>query len=709
MEKRIEAAADDEQRLELMNEFSFHYKSIYIEYTKELSIRALELARRVDSRRGVALALANKGIEMLDISRYQEALGYLEEAQLLLKSLPPGEQRGLHRTLNALGCIHMEQADYTKAAGYLREALNICDEKKDSLLIGKIYTNLSFIHVSLNQSEQAFEYCFKALDLLEKGDDYYSYILTLTNLGEAFQMEERFEEALSYLELALRTVEKYSIERLKGAVMYEIGTTYLKMREFRQAEHFLEAALNSESSRTLPFYLVHSLMGMGRLYLAKGLDTEGRGYLLRALKASEENEIINPQAAIYKELYESYREEKMAKEALSYLEQYSRLKESEHNLEMSKTIRNVETEYLKRANNRLHIISSIGRKITATLHMESLLDRIYRHINSLMDADIFGIASYDSISGRISYDKYIENGKHLSPTYSTVDNRGSFTSLAIRERRDILINDIISEAESYIDNSNPFVVGDCEEKENDEKRWAQSIMIVPLMVENEVTGAVTVHSYRKGAYNAVELDSLKILASYIAIALNNARQAALITCKNKELRRLSITDYLTGVYNRREFELRLGQLWRYSTNEGRALSILLIDADHFKSINDNYGHLVGDDCLKELAELIGRNIQGPFSCLARYGGEEFIVMLNCRDDEAQKKAEQIRAQVESEKIESEGQTISMTISIGVSCRLLSDIDTKRGPEQLISRADEALYISKVKGRNRVTYLPFGGE
>jgi diguanylate cyclase (GGDEF)-like protein len=168
---------------------------------------------------------------------------------------------------------------------------------------------------------------------------------------------------------------------------------------------------------------------------------------------------------------------------------------------------------------------------------------------------------------------------------------------------------------------------------------------------------------------------------------------------NETLQRLSITDGLTGVHNRMYFEQQLEQEWRRCARQALPLSLLMIDADHFKQLNDSAGHQAGDSCLRMLsAEIIG-HFKRAGELVARYGGEEFIVLL---PDTAQHKAlavaEDLRTAIEHMPLHHADKDYRVTISIGLST-VIPGIDQQ--PSQLIATADAALYEAKRAGRNRV--------
>jgi diguanylate cyclase (GGDEF)-like protein/PAS domain S-box-containing protein len=166
-----------------------------------------------------------------------------------------------------------------------------------------------------------------------------------------------------------------------------------------------------------------------------------------------------------------------------------------------------------------------------------------------------------------------------------------------------------------------------------------------------------------------------------------------------ELERLAHTDMLTGVTNRRYFFELAETQFTLAQRHNRSLAIMMIDVDHFKQINDQYGHLAGDLVLQKVAGECQRHLRRT-DVFARYGGEEFICLLPEQNQAgARKLAERIRQMVEQTQADFDGNPISITASIGLA---VFQNKTDLTLERLIDRADQALYQSKSGGRNKVT-------
>jgi len=172
-----------------------------------------------------------------------------------------------------------------------------------------------------------------------------------------------------------------------------------------------------------------------------------------------------------------------------------------------------------------------------------------------------------------------------------------------------------------------------------------------------------------------------------------------LSAANEQLALLSEEDKLTGAKNRHYFDAHFDEAWRNAERGGNAMSLLLIDIDHFKHINDRHGHLVGDQVLREVAEAVRAALARSTDVLVRFGGEEFIVMLpHAELDGAIEVAHRVKAQIEQVSMHSTGEQLTVRVSIGIASTRPAPGEE---PVQLIQQADAALYRAKQTGRNRI--------
>jgi diguanylate cyclase (GGDEF)-like protein len=181
---------------------------------------------------------------------------------------------------------------------------------------------------------------------------------------------------------------------------------------------------------------------------------------------------------------------------------------------------------------------------------------------------------------------------------------------------------------------------------------------------------------------------------------NRSFEIELILDEQKnELERLSKIDALTNIYNRGYFNVEFEKKWEYASRLKLRLSLLLVDVDHFKAFNDNYGHLLGDACLAHIAKIINQVGKRDTDLAARFGGEEFVLLiLENEGKETAKIAEVLRQRIETSPFYVDGKSFPVTVSIGVASIQPSQ---KTDSRQLIEQADTALYKAKNEGRNRV--------
>ncbi len=168
---------------------------------------------------------------------------------------------------------------------------------------------------------------------------------------------------------------------------------------------------------------------------------------------------------------------------------------------------------------------------------------------------------------------------------------------------------------------------------------------------------------------------------------------------NRELEQKNLTDGLTGIRNRQYFDKKYLAEVRRSRREHTCLSVVMIDIDHFKKVNDTYGHTTGDKCIRVVARVLRETLRRPSDDICRYGGEEFALILPNTDEEgARLVAESMRENVENTEIDTDHGPLKLTLSAGVCSSIVL---TAEDEKNLLEKADEALYVAKQQGRNRV--------
>lgn len=217
----------------------------------------------------------------------------------------------------------------------------------------------------------------------------------------------------------------------------------------------------------------------------------------------------------------------------------------------------------------------------------------------------------------------------------------------------------------------------------------RSLAAVPMVTRDTVVGVLTITAAKSDVFTTSSVDLLQLIANTMAMDIENIR-----------LRRLSVTDKLTGAFNREFLSTQLPALMQEAQEKSSPLSIGMFDVDHFKRVNDTHGHHVGDKVLAEIAHRL-RETSRSGDMLVRYGGEEFLLLLpSANEASAAEIANRVRTQLQDRVIEVGDLQLDVRISAGVA-----EYRHPESPSDLFRRADTALYSAKEKGRNRVEIAP----
>ncbi|MYM21166.1 diguanylate cyclase [Duganella sp. FT135W] len=373
-------------------------------------------------------------------------------------------------------------------------------------------------------------------------------------------------------------------------------------------------------------------------------------------------------------------------------------------------------EVLQQTSATLEHLSAIGQEITAHLDAAAVFRALDRHVHGLLDATHFSIFLLEPDGETLVCTFGIEAGKPLPALRVPLSSPSANSARCVRERREILIElDEKGVTPHLIPGTLPTL----------------SLLFAPLRVGDRVLGAMTVQSLQAHSYGERERLIFRTLCAYGAIALDNAsayRQVAAtqeqLLEKNLELEQaykaleeVSLTDQLTGLRNRRFFLQNVDadvalSLRGYEAGQHRELTecditapkdlvFFMVDLDHFKEVNDRYGHAAGDSILVQMQERL-REVFRESDYVIRWGGEEFLVLARATHrDEAAGVAERMRRAVAERDFElPDGGRLAKTCSIGFACfPFLPDQPRLLSWSQVVELADQGLYIAKRSGRN----------
>lgn len=336
-------------------------------------------------------------------------------------------------------------------------------------------------------------------------------------------------------------------------------------------------------------------------------------------------------------------------------------------------------ELLKRRNDELASLIEIGKTLTSSLEIHEILETIMKQVERVIKPKAWSLLLVDKESGDLTFEIAVSPVADQLVGYRLRRGEGIAGWVALHGEP-LLIPDVSKDTRFAvnIDQQLSFVT--------------RSIICVPMKFKDQVVGVIElINSYEELDFNESDISLISAIADFAAIALENAGSY-------KRINRLVATDDLTGLYNSRHFgqliSKELGRAKRYEEE----LSLVFLDLDHFKSINDKHGHLVGSRMLSEFGRLIGNNIRSS-DLAARYGGDEFAVILpHTGKEQAVKLAVKLLDIMQRTTfISDESIPIHLTASFGVST---FPSDASNGSE-LIKAADVAMYGAKEDGRASV--------
>lgn len=347
-------------------------------------------------------------------------------------------------------------------------------------------------------------------------------------------------------------------------------------------------------------------------------------------------------------------------------------------------------ENLYRENKDLQAIIELTYLISSTLKPKEVLYLVVKKISELIKVTRCSIVSIDAENP--GYATVVSVAEDPKITNLTIDlQKYPEIRKALVSKKPIVIKDVQKDRlmKEVRDVIAPIGI--------------RSIIVVPVIFHDEVIGTLLLRTSRAGhAFTEREIKLCIAFANASANALYNAFLYERLDKEKRKLESLAITDYLTGVYNIRYFYNRLEEEFSRAVRYHFPLSCIMFDIDHFKKINDSYGHRTGDIVLREFAQLV-RSHTRKSDIFARYGGEEFIMLLPQTSLKgAMREAERLRQALKEHPFHTLKGKSEITMSIGIAYSHDEKIKTQ---DDLITFADHALFTAKNRGRNQIVVYP----
>lgn len=706
-------------------------------------LQALELAElllsgidRLRNREVAARCYMIKGLCLYLLYQFDTAWEQLNKARILYLDIE--DPLGLMRTENGLGGVLLATERYMEAVQRFMSVADLALRNNDLERLTTAYINLSVVYERIGELQIASEYLTRAQNTSGlTGNPLHTGLIQLTQ-GSICKHRGEFAQARIHLEQAVTLLAPYhGLEYAEAS--NKLAEILLILGAHTEAETLIRHMLESDPDQGSPVLRMESWFQLGNLFQQQ--DPAPNQHAISCFEKSlhiavgYENPIyIRKNVSILFSLYRSIGDYRRAADCAAQIidgidpnpASSGRLfvgpydKNSVLNSLPTKRLERIERErdVLRRHSGELEsgyatlrTLHAIGQEIVSMRDVEQSLETLYDRIGDLMPRDLLAILTYDSERGDL-VSRYTCEHRTVRPQFRIpLDSPHSLAALCAREQREIIIHQGAEEIRKTLPG---FIRIDMETPES------TSFMFVPLFIKKELIGVVSVQSYEPDQYGLREMETLKTIGDFIAVALANQHfmdelrtankalvmkqhhlETALeeLQSANKKIERMATFDSLTGLPNRYLLFERLRSIINRAQRNNQPFGVLFIDLDDFKALNDTYGHRAGDEALRKLAERVTAQLRKS-DLLARIGGDEFIAVfddIKSVDDLpliAVKLIELFSTPIDLDC----GGSARVGASVGISSFPTHGETT----DQLIERADIALYRAKSSGKGRFT-------
>lgn len=622
-----------------------------------------------------------------DISMYNNALELFNDAKNIFEK--HDNKMGLAYAYNGLSSMYCQCGQYELSNELGLRGITIAKELKEENILITMLINTGITNIYSGSYEAAKE----ILDYIEDNYDYKKLGIANEVIYKKAKAEVELNigdisKALDFIEKAVE-LDKINGENICTPEVYKLlGMIHIKQGEMLKAEDEFKYSCKVASECQNIYDYCETLIEFSKLKFLLEEDSQAIKYLDEVIKNSTElklNRLLKSASIL---LYEYYKEKNNHELALNNLELYMKADNEIHNYNNMKLIAKLnidhsekELKLYKLLHDKTELLSSIGEKIISNLDIDNMVLSINDEINKLMKSEFFGLTIYDAEKNEVVL-KTVKDGKLEVREPFKMENKSAFAAYCIKNKKTIVLDNIVKEYKKYVKNINLQDRG---------TKNPMSGIYIPLIINEEVIGVMSVQSLKEKAYDSSDVNALKVIGNYAAIALKNA-------IKYKKMEQIAIYDSLTGFLTKREIIKEGNNIRTEFCKTRKSFCILMLDLDDFKNINDKYGHVVGDNVMKMVTQNISRQIRTS-DYIGRYGGDEFLLVCpNITKKNALKMAERIRKSIEGTKYSiNEDTTVHTTVSIGLYEFTKDDLSFMEG----VNFADLTLYRVKNNNKNKI--------
>lgn len=495
----------------------------------EISIEALQHAKLANYKKGIADAFKTIGVSNIWLSNNEEALSNSFKALELYAELD--DKKNQATVYYNLGSNFFYISDYDSALKFYNQCFNISKEIGDEIGMADGLNGLGVVYYNIKENDKALKVLHEGEVLCEKHNNLDIYVKVLDGLGETYYNKKQFHKALHYYlksatisnELGNKQVEAFAIDGL--------GRTYAALKEPEKAIINFNKSLSLRREIGFKPGQVISLLNVGVFFFQNNEFDKSLDCIQQSLDLAVE---INNKVGAFKacqklaEIQESlgnfeksihfykkfikYKDDVISEKSNQVIKSI----EAQNKLLHSQTEKAILVERAKELENfsdNLVLISEIGQQIISSLSVETIVNTVYKNVNNLMDAIGFGIGLFKPENNTIVFPIYIEGKETFTNIVFDVTDPNHLTTACFNKNSDIIINNFNEESSKYIKTSPQSTL----------VNNIQSLIYLPLKFKDTVLGVITVQSFNSNAYNSYHVNIFKNIATYTAIALENAK------------------------------------------------------------------------------------------------------------------------------------------------------------------------------------------
>ncbi len=577
----LKTAKDDTAKVRLLNELAREQRGDPATQ-RATAEQAYALAMRLGDKGGAAWAKNQIARAYNAQGSYTEAQRAAEEALAL--SHEAGDKRQEGAAYRNLAGVQRLQGNYDAALDLYFKALALAEETGDKAGLANVLGGMGSVYGDMGNYASSLEYQGKALALWEELGDKRGMEPVISNIGNAYLEQGKHDSALVYFRrgLGIATESKSKISMMSN--LLNIGESNLRLGRLGEAQAALKEGLALASAIEAKDWVVFGLHLFSQLSGLKAL-TVYKDYI--ALRDSLVNDETTKKVAYRESKYAADKKDKeillLKKDAenqalvrnsmagglalvgaLVGVLVFSNNRRKKANvllqsqatqIQLANTKLSEKNIQISASRERLEIMSEVGRSLTASLAVETIITNLYQRVSEVMDAMVFGIGIVRPEKGVIEYKLAMDKSERLPPYERDLADTNQFPVWSINNQQSVFINDVDAEGANYIpsfrETINPPRLSDSyqtvglmkEDSHMDTNEYSKSLLYVPLLLEGRTIGVLSAQSYEHNAYSRDDLETLKTLANYAAIAIANAesteeivRQKAIVEEFNRNIR-----------------------------------------------------------------------------------------------------------------------------------------------------------------------------